>query len=488
MKKDDEGEKKKEEAQGYESSGLESDNDLDLLVEQEVLRSQRAQRVRDRIARHQRYAQRGEVAKATGAVDMPLSKEESKKIWDATVANVPEDYDFVVQTGGQEPIEKGAQVYLCYGRMTNREMLKRYGFCLTTNKYNNMFLKLKLETSDPNFKYRHFILEKFFSMEPDRQNGGVNVCSRHFKVHYHAFNTKVLKFVKILTFNVQEDDISCIIETRSLSLEYLSLQKLKKVYEDFLGVFPTTLQEDMRVLRDPKQCSKLSCRQYAAMIFRTEQKRILINQITLVKILMHIIERLMKGMTFEFAVTRIFELESKKDHAINRLMIDNYLTSLQRGMKKNVAAYYKMRGMDPTKGSELLRQTQRAMYETMNKNQYKQFETKGFDQMLERIMQQPMQKAIESGNQELSTKLVEIRQKLTLQAQKNHKIEREVEDYVVKTNFADELNDRLTQMATENGEKLDQGKDEKKVLEKKESENKESEEESSYYDDEEDDE
>ena len=83
---------------------------------------------------------------------------------------------------------------------------------------------------------------------------------------------------------------------------------------------------------------------------------------------MHIIERLMKGMSFEFSVTRIFELESKKDHAINRLMVDNYLTSLQKGMNKNVAAYYKMRNLDPTKGSELLRQTQRVMYETMNKN------------------------------------------------------------------------------------------------------------------------
>ena len=49
-------------------------------------------------------------------------------------------------------------------------------------------------------------------------------------------------------------------------------------------------------------------------------------------------------------------------------MIDNYLTSLQKGMNKNVAAYYKMRNLDPTKGSELLRQTQRVMYETMNKN------------------------------------------------------------------------------------------------------------------------
>lgn len=95
MKKGDT-EKKKLEDPGYASSGLESDNDLDLLVEQEVLRSQRAQRIRDRVARHQRFAQRGEVAKATGAVDLPLSKEESKKIWDATVANVPEDYDFIV--------------------------------------------------------------------------------------------------------------------------------------------------------------------------------------------------------------------------------------------------------------------------------------------------------------------------------------------------------------------------------------------------------
>ena len=42
---------------------------------------------------------------------------------------------------------------------------------------------------------------------------------------------KVLKFIKILTFNVKEDDIKCIIQNRSLSLEYLSVKKLKGVYE-----------------------------------------------------------------------------------------------------------------------------------------------------------------------------------------------------------------------------------------------------------------
>lgn len=86
-----------------------------------------------------------------------------------------------------------------------------------------MFIKLRLEVSDPDFKYRLFILQKFFSLQADVKGGGVNVSSRHFKVHYHYFNMKVLKFMKILSFNVKQDDLSCIVETRSLSLEYIAL-------------------------------------------------------------------------------------------------------------------------------------------------------------------------------------------------------------------------------------------------------------------------
>jgi hypothetical protein len=103
-------------------------------------------------------------------------------------------------------------------------MLKRYGFCLTSNKYNNMFIRLKLEMNDPDFKYRYFLLQKFFQMDIQPDNEGcLSVQSRHFKIYYQKFNTKVLKFVKILNFNVKDDDISTVIETRSISLEYLSL-------------------------------------------------------------------------------------------------------------------------------------------------------------------------------------------------------------------------------------------------------------------------
>ena len=71
-----------------------------------------------------------------------------------------------------------------------------------------------------------------------------------------------------------------------------------------------------------------------ALTYRMEMKRILVNQIKLVEVILCILERIMKGMTFEFAVTRVFELEkSKKEFVVNRVMIDNYLTSLRKGLE-----------------------------------------------------------------------------------------------------------------------------------------------------------
>lgn len=79
----------------------------------------------------------------------------------------------------------------------------------------------------------------------------LDVQSRHFRIYYQRLNTKVLKFIKILTYNVHEDDLQCIVETRSLSLEYLSFKKLLGVYERFLESFPTDLKQDLELLRGP---------------------------------------------------------------------------------------------------------------------------------------------------------------------------------------------------------------------------------------------
>jgi hypothetical protein len=47
------------------------------------------------------------------------------------------------------------------------------------------------------------------------------------------------------------------------------------VYEEFLTNFPTTLEEDMRILKEDRK--SLNTRQFFAVLFRSEQKKILVN-------------------------------------------------------------------------------------------------------------------------------------------------------------------------------------------------------------------
>ena len=100
-----------------------------------------------------------------------LTKDQVYKIWEYTLKDVPTDYDFVIKSQ-QDCFPKGSQVYLCYGRMSNRDALKRYGFCLTSNKYNTMYIKLRLEQHDEEFKYRQYIISKFFSVDKSKHEEG----------------------------------------------------------------------------------------------------------------------------------------------------------------------------------------------------------------------------------------------------------------------------------------------------------------------------
>lgn len=89
--------------------------------------------------------------------EVKVTAEDARKVWEKTLKEVPEKYDFVIRTYS-DGFPKGSQVFLCYGRMSNREMLRRYGFCLPQNKYNYLYIKLRLEPNDPEFAYRKYVL------------------------------------------------------------------------------------------------------------------------------------------------------------------------------------------------------------------------------------------------------------------------------------------------------------------------------------------
>ena len=271
-----------------------------------------------------------------------------------------------------------------------------------------MNIKLRLEQQDPDFAQRHFIIKKFFCIE--KESMSLDVSSRHFKIYFQRLNMKVLKFVKILTFNINEDDLACIMETRSLSLEFLSLQRLKNVYQDFLSSFETSLKEDLRVLKEDKE--KLNHRVLFALIYRIEQKRILVNQIRLIDVVLIILSRLMRGMTLEFAVTRVFDLESKKEYPINRLMIDNYLSSLKAGLEKNKDDYMKIYGVSENEIEQM-----RMLRVELPKVSMKHFEVKGYGKMLDRMLDLPLKQAAADNNMPVYNEIMLLKDQLKFQEQ-----------------------------------------------------------------------
>lgn len=170
-------------------------------------------------------------------------------------------------------------------------------------------------------------------------------------------------------------------------MEYLSFKKLRGVYEQFLASFPTTLAQDLALLRGQER-KNLSVRQYFGVVYRSEQKRILINQIKLVNIVSHILERLMKGMTLDFAVTRVFEHETKQDVIPNRKMLDNYLASLRRGLERNRVEYLKCEGL--TEATMQQQHAHKRFVEYASSAELRRFEMKGYETMLARLLDAPL--------------------------------------------------------------------------------------------------
>jgi hypothetical protein len=96
----------------------------------------------------------------------------------------------------------------------------------------------------------------------------------------------------------------------------------------------------------------------------------------------------------DFAVTRVFELESKKEFIINRMMIDNYLTSLKKGLEKNQQEFvnlHKTEGStDDIQAKMIMMEKQRKLRMELPRVAYRQFEVRGYDKMIERILEAPL--------------------------------------------------------------------------------------------------
>lgn len=101
LKRELQSEKEKQEEEDL-SSGLESDGDLDLLVEQEVLHAMKLRReLKQKMLKYEEEKKSSEQPESTNAKEDPkqtkqLTKGQAYRIWLETLKDVPKDYDFVI--------------------------------------------------------------------------------------------------------------------------------------------------------------------------------------------------------------------------------------------------------------------------------------------------------------------------------------------------------------------------------------------------------
>lgn len=62
-------------------------------------------------------------------------------------------------------------------------------------------------------------------------------------------------------------------------------------------------------------------------------------------------------MNLDFAITRVFELETKQEVHVNRLMLAKYLDALKIGLHLNEEEYFTAKGIDPELGRKQMLET-----------------------------------------------------------------------------------------------------------------------------------
>ncbi len=163
-----------------------------------------------------------------------------------------DDYTFLLKTGNERQFyaqnlngrfAKGSQVHLTYGKLSNRQLLLHYGFCLEKNKYNYGYFKLGLEPSgDREEDMRK--LDLVAEASGDAPRGQKRSLKRKFKLYFQQFNscihsdntkklTAVVTFVKIL-HSKPGDPKDALLSPLSLDKERQALLYLVEIYGQFL--------------------------------------------------------------------------------------------------------------------------------------------------------------------------------------------------------------------------------------------------------------
>ncbi|CAD8189768.1 unnamed protein product [Paramecium octaurelia] len=177
-----------------------------------------------------------------------------------------EDFDyFCISSQKTENFKKGAQVYFNYGRLSNRELLLRYGIAIERNKYDHVYLRINTKELLKRRVMRVF-QKQFLSI----------------KLKYTEFPFALLKFSKAIKESENQDyyDLQNVLKTIDIQTELKGLTKSIELLQQFKAEFKEDLSKGDLLLKD----KQLDYDEYFALVYRLEKQRILQHNIILLQL------------------------------------------------------------------------------------------------------------------------------------------------------------------------------------------------------------
>lgn len=225
-----------------------------------------------------------------------------------------EDKCASIVAGPNEHYKPGSEVYMSYGRYSNRQLLSTYGFALKENHFNYARIKILLKDLATTPEQVEF----FSSIEAN--------CV--LKLKKYTFSTELIRGLRGVNWK-NDYPTEAFLKARIPELETLALSVALRILKSTLEKFPTTLEEDNFKISEPG----LPLRVYFAVLYRKQVKEIIAAHIKYVEVAQKIVERIGSGISVEEAVSKV---EGEDDYGkeyieyeVNRAALRDYINELK---------------------------------------------------------------------------------------------------------------------------------------------------------------
>ena len=171
-----------------------------------------------------------------------------------------------------ERYEPGAQVFISYGKYSDRQLLTNYGFALGNNPYN--YARVKFE-----------LIEFLNQDQAGVLTGGFKADSQVlFKMKKHEI---CLEFLKVLRSFLWTCDLSAkaFLKPNDLGLEKRVLEKARFMLNGFYARFETSLEQDREIL------GTATGKKAFAVLYRIGVKEVVLQQVRFYELMQHVLNQ-----------------------------------------------------------------------------------------------------------------------------------------------------------------------------------------------------